>query len=260
MVAATLDGGSFAPNRAPKVTADFWLVNLLSVTVGETVAGYMSFNLGFGLSTTAWITSIALAVVMILQFQQRRYVPWIYWTAIVLIGMFAALISDDLVDDLGAPLATAAAFFAIALVMVFALWSLWEETLSTHSIVTTRREVFYWLAVLFTFALGTALDDLIAAELALGLLLTGLLFAAAVCFMWLCHRLGASATLCFWPAYALIRPLGSSFGDLLSEPRISGGLGLGATATSLLFLACIIMMVAYMTWSHDGEEFAAAPH
>jgi len=256
MVAATLDDGLLKPNRIAKVTLDFWFVTLLVGTIGGTVADDLSFRLGFGISAAAWIMGTLLVMALILQFHQRRYVPWVYWTTILLISVVAALVSDEFAENLGTPLETVAAFFAIALMMSFALWSLWEETLSIHSIITTRREVFYWLAIFLTFAFATAAGDLVAEKLGLGYLETVALFAILAGLFWLAYRLKLNSTFCFWPAYLLTHPLGNAFGNLLARHRSAGGLGLGTTATGLIFIACVILTVVYMTWSNDGEEFA----
>lgn len=241
-------------NRVPKVTADFWLVKLLAVTMGETAADYLAVNLGLGLSVTSWIMSVALAIFIVLQFRQKRYVPWAYWTAVVMISIVGTLITDNLVDNLGVPLEVTTIFFAAALLATFAVWYWSERTLSIHTVITTRREVFYWLAILFTFSLGTAAGDLVAEKFELGYLTTGVLFCAVVITFWIAYLLKGNAVLTFWLAYIFTRPLGASFGDLLSQPLEYGGLGFGTIVTSLLFLGCIIATVIYMTLTRRGEE------
>src|SRR5436309_7882808 len=136
-------------NRVPDVTLNFWLVKLLAVTMGETAADYLAVNLGLGLATTSWIMSAILVVFIFLQFRQKRYVPWPYWTAVVMISVVGTLITDNLVDNLGVPLETTTVFFTVALALTFAVWYWSERTLSIHTVVTTRREIFYWLAILF---------------------------------------------------------------------------------------------------------------
>jgi len=254
MIARTQGGMLAAPNRVPNVTADFWLVKLLAVTMGETAAAYLAVNLGYGLSVTSWIMSVALAVTLILQFRQGRYVPWAYWAAVVMISVVGTLITDNLVDNFGVALETTTIFFTIALAMTFAFWFFCERTLSIHSVITTRREIFYWLAILFTFSLGTAAGDLVAEQFALGYFSTGVLFAAIVGAFWLAYVVGVNAIFSFWLAYIFTRPLGASFGDLLSQPMEYGGLGLGTTVTSLAFLAGIVATVIYMSISRGGEE------
>ena len=149
-------------NRVPKVTADFWLIKLMAVTMGETAADYLAVNLGLGLTATSLIMAGILAVALVAQFTQKRYVPWAYWLAVVLISIVGTLVTDNLVDNFGVKLLTTTIAFTIALIATFALWYRSERTLSIHSIFTNRREAFYWLAILFTFALGTAAGDLVA--------------------------------------------------------------------------------------------------
>src|SRR6185295_2576275 len=186
-------------NRVPKVTIDFWLIKLLAVTVGETAADYLALNLGLGLSTTSAIMSSFLAVALLLQFARRRYVPWSYWLAVVLISIVGTLITDNLVDNMGVELETSTIVFAAALITTFAIWYALERTLSIHTIFTTRREIFYWLAILFTFSLGTAAGDLVAEEFGLGYLSTGLMFGAVIGFIGVAYYvLNMDGILAFW--------------------------------------------------------------
>src|SRR5262245_30633199 len=240
-------------NRVPKVTFDFWLIKLMAVTMGETAADYLAVNLGLGLTVMSLIMTGILLVALILQFAQKKYTPWAYWLAVVLISIVGTLVTDNLVDNFGVKLTTTTIVFALALIATFGLWFQFERTLSIHSIFTNRREAFYWLAILFTFALGTAAGDLVAEQFALGYLSTGILFGMIIAslaggyfFLELDPILG------FWLAYIFTRPLGASFGDLLSQPREYGGLGFGTTITSLLFLSAIVAIVFYMTVTHEG--------
>jgi uncharacterized membrane-anchored protein len=242
-------------NRVPQVTVDFWLLKLLAVTVGETAADYMNVDLGLGLVRTSWILGAVLLAALGVQFHQRRYVPWIYWLSVVLISVVGTLITDNLVDNFNVSLEATTIFFSVALAATFAVWYASERTLSIHTIYTARREAFYWLAILFTFALGTAAGDLTAEVLGVGYLQTGLLFGAIIAVIALAYYvLGLDGILAFWLAYIFTRPLGASFGDLLSQPVDYGGLGFGTIVTSYLFLAGIVALVLYMTLSHSGEE------
>ncbi|MFJ6322025.1 MULTISPECIES: hypothetical protein [unclassified Rhizobium] len=247
-------------NRVPEVTVDFWLIKLMAVTMGETAADYLAVNLGLGLTVTSLMMTAVLVLALIFQFAQKRYVPPVYWTAVVLISVVGTLVTDNLVDNFGVALQTTAISFTILLGLTFAVWYASEKTLSIHSILTTKREAFYWLAILFTFALGTAVGDLVAEVFALGYLTTGILFGAiigaiAVAF----YVFKANAILCFWLAYILTRPLGASFGDLLSQPVEYGGLGFGTIVTSALFLAAIVGLVIYMTLKHKPEILTNKP-
>lgn len=243
------------PNRVPFVNVEFWLIKLLAVTMGETAADYLAVNLGLGLTATSLIMSAVLVAALVLQFAQRRYVPWAYWTAVVLISIVGTLVTDNLVDTFGVPLEVTTIAFTIALTLTFVGWYAVERTLSIHSITTTRREAFYWLAILFTFALGTAVGDLIAEVFALGYLTTGALFAGIIAIIALAYfQLGANSVAAFWLAYILTRPLGASIGDLLSQPAEYGGLGFGTIYTSLLFLGVIVAVVIYMTIDYRAES------
>ena len=257
---STLTADITAPvyNRVPKVTVDFWLVKLMAVTVGETAADYISTHLGLGLPATAAIMSGLLLASLILQFAQKKYVPWTYWLAVVLISVVGTLLSDYLVDNLGIPLETSSILFAVLLIATFAVWYAFEKTLSIHTIFSFRREFFYWLAILFTFALGTSAGDMAAEGLGLGYLQAGLMYGAFIAVVALAYYgFKINGILGFWLAYILTRPMGASFGDLLAQPTSNGGVGLGTTNTSLIFFFCIALIVAYMSMTHEGLEMAS---
>ncbi len=241
-------------NRVPRVGVDFWLIKLMAVTMGETAADYLAVNMGLGLTLTSLIMTAILIGAIALQFAQKRYVPWVYWVAVVLISVVGTLVTDNLTDNFGVPLLTSTIAFSIALILTFILWKAREGTLSIHSIFTARREAFYWLVVLFTFALGTAVGDLISEVFGFGYVTTGLIFAgiiALIAFGYYVLRL--DGILCFWLIYIFTRPLGASLGDFLSQPSDYGGLGLGTIYTSLMFLAVIAFIVVYMTVNYDPE-------
>ncbi len=246
-----------ALNRVPKVTVDFWLIKLMAVTMGETAADYLGVNLGLGLTNTSIIMTAVLALALMLQFRQKRYVPWSYWLAVVLISIVGTLVTDNLVDNFGVKLITTTWVFTAALAATFALWYRSEGTLSIHSIHSTRREIWYWMAILFTFALGTAAGDLVSEQFGLGYFSTGILFGLIIGSLAIGYFfLGLDSILGFWLAYIFTRPLGASFGDLLSQDHKFGGFGLGTIITSTVFLGAIILIVAYMSFTHDGEERA----
>ena len=235
-------------NKVPEVTFWFWIIKVLCTTVGETASDYLASNVGLGLTKTTYITSALLIATLVVQFRARRYVPPVYWLGIVLISVVGTQITDNLTDIHGVPLWQTTVIFAIILAGVFAAWFASERTLSIHTIVTSRREGFYWLTVLFTFALGTAAGDLTAEKLAVGYFLSAVLFAAVIGLVALAHfRFGLGPITAFWIAYILTRPLGASLGDFLSQDRSSGGLGLGTTVTSIIFLAAILAVVSYLT-------------
>lgn len=244
-------------NRVPRITVDFWLIKLMAVTMGETAADYLNVQLGLGLTATSLLMAAVLLAALVWQFWQRRYVPAPYWLAVVLISIVGTLITDNLVDNFHVPLIVTAVAFAVLLAVTFLAWYRTERTLSIHTVYTTRREVFYWLTILFTFALGTAAGDLVAEQFSLGYLATGILFGMIIASLTIGYFfLKLDEILAFWLIYILTRPLGASFGDLLSQPRQYGGLGLGTIITSVIFLLIIVCVVAYMSVRHRGDELA----
>jgi uncharacterized membrane-anchored protein len=244
-------------NKVPEVTLYFWLIKILCTTVGETAADYLNTNLNFGLTGTTYVIGALLIVVLLFQFRARKYVPSIYWLAVVLISVVGTLITDNLTDNFGVALTTTTIVFSIALAATFAVWYASERTLSIHTIVTTRREGFYWLAILFTFALGTAAGDLTAEKLNVGYLNSALMFGSLIAIVAVAHfRLKLNAVLAFWIAYVLTRPLGASIGDYMSQPQHAGGLGLGTTGTSAIFLTAILGLVVYLTITKTDQAAA----
>ncbi|MFF1687735.1 MULTISPECIES: hypothetical protein [unclassified Streptomyces] len=242
------DGHGARWNKVPEITAYFWAIKILCTTVGETAADLLAEKAGLGLTGVSVLMSGLLALVLVVQFRTRAYRPAVYWLAVALISIVGTLISDNLTDNMGVPLELSTAVFAVILVAVFLIWYGREKTLSIHSIDTTGREAFYWLAVLFTFALGTAAGDLVAEGMALGYLTSILVFAAVIAAVAVAHfALGLDAVWSFWIAYILTRPLGASVGDYLSQPTGDGGMGLGTVVTSALFLTVIVGLVVYLS-------------
>jgi uncharacterized membrane-anchored protein len=234
------------PNRVPDVTVSFWLIKLMAVTMGETAADYLAVNLGLGLTVTSIIMAVVLLAILGLQFNQKRYVPAVYWAAVVMISIVGTLLTDNLTDNIGVPLETSTVIFSVALVVLLLCWHASEKTLSIHTIVTDRRERFYWIAILLTFALGTAAGDLVAETFAFGYLTTAAIFAAVILVIAALHYvLHMDAITSFWLAYIFTRPFGASIGDLLSQPPEYGGAGFGTIYTSLAFLVGIVVIVAF---------------
>jgi uncharacterized membrane-anchored protein len=244
-------------NKVPEVTIFFWIIKILCTTVGESFADYINETLGFGLTTTTVAFSVALIIVGVVQFRLDRYVPGVYWLAVVLVSVVGTLLTDNLTDAHGVPLWISTTVFSVLLAALFAVWYAREGTLSIHSIVTTGREGFYWATVLVTFALGTATGDWT-------LELTGwtpgisvLLPAGLIATSYAAWRLGAGPVLTFWLAYILTRPLGANIGDFLASPKADGGRNLGTLGTSLLFLGAILATVVYL--SITKRDQAAIP-
>ena len=234
-------------NKVPEVTIFFWIIKILCTTVGESAADFLNYNLNWGLTLTSVATGVLLAIVLTIQMSLRRYVAGVYWLTVALVSVFGTLITDNLTDNLGVPLEVSTIVFSVALGLVFLAWYASERTLSIHSIYTRRREAFYWLAILVTFALGTATGDLVSEGLGVGYFKTGLLCAGLIAVITIAWRLGLDAVLAFWLAYILTRPLGASIGDLMAQPSANGGLNLGVTTTSLILLALIVGIVIYLS-------------
>ena len=236
-----------ALNKVPEVTIAFWVIKILSTTVGETVADLLAVQVGLGASVTTAIMVAILAAALWFQLRASRYVPWIYWLTVVLVSIVGTQITDILTDRLEISLYASTVAFGLGLMAAFALWYASEKTVSIHTIVTKRRESFYWLAILLTFALGTAAGDLATEALGLGFTLGVFIFGAMILAFAAAYYLGANAILTFWLAYIATRPLGASLGDLLSQSRTYGGLGLGTIYTSIVFLTVIACLVAFVT-------------
>jgi uncharacterized membrane-anchored protein len=241
-------------NKVPEVTLVFWTIKILSTTVGETGADYLAVHIGFGASLTAAFMACLLVAALIMQLLTRRYIPWIYWLTVVLVSVVGTQITDLLTDKLEISLYISTVGFAGALTTTFAFWFAIERTLSIRTIITTRRELFYWAAILFTFALGTAAGDLATEALGLGFRLGVIAFGALLAGVTVAYQLGVNPVLTFWLAYILTRPLGASLGDLLSQSRNYGGVGLGTVHTSIAFLTVIIGLVIWVTFEGDQTE------
>ena len=240
-------GADMLTNKVPAVTLAFWVIKLMSTTVGETGADYLVKHVGLGTLITDAIMITLLIGALVLQMRARSHVPWIYWLTVVLVSVVGTQITDGLTDGLGVSLYASTLTFGIALAAIFALWYRRERTLSIRTIVTRRREFFYWAAILLTFALGTAAGDLATEALGLGFKLGVVAFGGLIAVIAIAYRLGANAVLTFWLAYILTRPLGASLGDLLSQSPTYGGLGMGTIATSISFLVVIVGLVAVVS-------------
>ena len=232
-------------SKVPEVTLAFWVIKILATTVGETAADFLNENLGIGLPKTSLIMLALLAGALTYQMLLKRYIASAYWLVIVFISVVGTLITDNLTDGLGIPLLNSSIGFLVALVVIFVGWQRKERTISIHSITTFPREIFYWLAVLFTFAFGTATGDLFAESFELGYLNSGLIFLGMIGIIALLYHFGTiKENIAFWLAYILTRPLGASFGDLLSQAKSEGGLGFGATTTTIAFIIAIAIAVS----------------
>ncbi len=235
-------------NKVPEVTIIFWIIKIMATTVGETGADFLIFNLKFGLAPTSYLMSAILLVALFIQIRSQKYVPRIYWVTVVLVSIVGTLITDNLVDNFGVKLETTTILFSLSLIALFVAWYMSQKTLSILTIYTVKREIFYWTAILITFALGTAAGDLLAERWHLGYAVSGLIFAALIGTTVISYYyLKANAVISFWIAYILTRPLGASFGDYLSQRTTDGGLGFGTIKTSIVFLMIIFGLVVYLS-------------
>jgi uncharacterized membrane-anchored protein len=243
-------------NKVPQVTLLFWIIKVMSTTVGESGADYLAVHVGLGTAITDGVMVALFVAALLLQLRAWRYVPWRYWVTVVLVSVVGTQITDFLSDKLGISLYLSTTVFAVILAAMFAIWYGVERTLSIHTIITTRRELFYWVAILFTFALGTAAGDLATEALMMGFSLGVLAFGALIALIAIAYYLGANAVLAFWIAYILTRPLGASLGDLLSQSQPNGGLGLGTIDTSVAFLVVIAALVTVLSVGAKTEAEA----
>src|SRR5579883_3197276 len=242
-----------ALRKVPEVTIYFWIVKLLTTAMGESTSDYLVYHIDPYIAVA--LEGIGLLASLVLQFAVRRYVPWIYWLAVVMVAIFGTMAADVIHVVLGIPYLVSTVFFLLVLAIIFSAWYASERTLSIHSITTRRRELFYWAAVMATFALGTAAGDLTAATLNLGYFSSLILFAVLFAFPGLGYwLLGLNEVFAFWFAYVVTRPLGASFADWIGKPYL-GGLGWGDEKISLVLTILIIGFVGYLTITHrDGKK------
>lgn len=242
-------------NKVPEVTIIFWIIKIMATTVGETGSDFLIFNMKLGLPVTSWLMGIFLLGILFLQMKARRYIPVMYWVAVVMISIVGTLITDNLTDNYGVPLGISTGVFSVALAGFFALWYAREKTLSIEEINTPSREMFYWIAILVTFALGTAAGDWVAETLNFGYLISAALFGGLIAAVAIAHYVfRLNTVLSFWLVYILTRPFGASCGDFLSQPASNGGLGLGTINTSVVFLAVIFALVQYLSFRKTSKS------
>lgn len=246
-----------AASKVPEVTVYFWIIKVLTTGMGETASDFLAHLVGP--IPAVGLGGIALVAALAVQFAVRRYVAWVYWTAIVMVSVFGTMAADVLHVGLGVPYTLSTPFFMAALAAVFALWYRAERTLSIHSIRTRRRESFYWAAVLATFALGTAAGDL-TASIGLGYLGSAVLYAAAIAVPAVAHRWGSlNAVAAFWAAYVITRPLGASVADWMALGHGRGGLDLGLGPVTLSWTVAILGFVGYLAVSRKDVQRDITP-
>jgi uncharacterized membrane-anchored protein len=236
-------------NKVPEVTAIFWITKVLTTAMGETTSDFMVHQIDPPVAVA--IGFVVLTASLVLQFAVKRFLPWVYWFAVVMVSVFGTMVADVIHVQFGVPYAVSTVCFLVALAAIFALWYATQKTLSIHSIDTRAREMFYWAAVLATFALGTAAGDLTATTFHLGYLASGILFAVIIAIPAIGFRYwGWNGVFSFWFAYIITRPLGASFSDWLGLPPERGGVGIGTGPVSAVLTVAIIVCVAIMARDH----------
>jgi uncharacterized membrane-anchored protein len=243
--------------KVPAVKPYFWVVKLLATAMGEAVSDFVVLDVNKYLGVILGFVVFAVAIAW--QFRTPRYRTWPYWAAVAMVAVFGTMAADVMHVVLGLPYMVSAVFYAACLIVTFVVWYRAEGTLDIHSIVTRRREVFYWLAVVFTFAMGTALGDLLASTFGLGYLASALVFTALICVPLIAWRLGASPVLTFWVAYILTRPIGASFADFFGMPKDTSGMGFGHGAVSAVSLILVVASFIYLSLSGIDQPELAWP-
>jgi len=236
--------------KVPAITLFFWIIKVLSTTVGETLADYLNSTLGLGDNGTILVMVSVLLVLLAAQLILRKYVPAIYWAAIVAVSTVGTLIADNMHTNYGWENWQLTILFGLILIVVFVIWWNQEKTLSIKTINTRKREAFYWVAVLSTFAMGTAAGDIFLDDLGTPLLQSTFIFIGVIAIIAALWRLKViGSILGFWSIYILTRPLGASFGDYLSlsKDEAPDALALGAQNVTLVFLALIVALVIYLS-------------
>jgi uncharacterized membrane-anchored protein len=232
--------------KVPELTIYFWVIKVLTTGMGETTSDYFVHT--YDPYLVVVLAAGALALTIVWQLYVRRYLPWVYWLAVSMVAVFGTMAAGILHVYMGVPYIYSATIYGIALAIVFMLWYLSEKSLSVHSIYTRRRELFYWAAVLATFALGTATGDMTAVSFQLGFFASGILFAIVIAIPAIAYRwFRLNEIVAFWFAYIITRPLGASFADWLAVPRNAGGLNLGKGPVSVVLWILIIGFVGYLT-------------
>ncbi len=252
------DAGRLAAIKVPQITLMFWLVKLLTTGTGEAAWDWMDHSLGQRVALV--FSGVALLAALVAQFVARRYSTWLYWAAVVMVSVFGTAVADVMHNEFGVPYTVSTIALLIAVAAVFAMWFLVEKTLSIHSVRTRRREIFYWAAVLLTFALGTAAGDWTADTLSLGYFPSGVLFLIAFLLPAAAYRwLGMNAIQAFWLSYIVTRPLGASFADFFAGPDFRGGLMMGFPVITVVLTAMIVAALVYLvrTGSDQPLENAA---
>ncbi len=235
--------------KVPEVIVIFWIIKLLTTAFGESTSDYLVHTIDPVVAVLLGAVFFFFALGM--QLWVRRYIAWVYWLAVAMIAVFGTMVADVLHVGMGVPYLYSTTFFAVSLLLILLLWYSVEKTLSIHSIMTPRRELFYWATVCATFALGTAAGDMTAVTFNLGYFTSGVLFAVLFALPIIAYKIfHVNEVFTFWFAYIMTRPFGASFADWFGRPPDMGGIGLGTGKTSIVLGIFIIFFIVYLVISH----------
>ena len=242
--------------KVPEITALFWIIKVLTTGVGESASDWFAAR---NILLAGAVGMLGFAIGIWWQFRATTYRPVTYWFAVLMVAVFGTMAADGFHKLVGIPYIGTTLMYSIALTVIFLLWYRSEHTLSIHTITTRRRETFYWLTVLATFALGTAVGDLTAFTIHLGFSASIVLFAVAIAIPGILYWRGViGGVAAFWAAYVLTRPLGASIPDYLGKGTHLSGLGLGDGTVTVAGLVMIAMLVGYLALRDYGVQ-APAP-
>lgn len=237
--------------KVPELTVYFWIIKVLTTGMGEATSDYFVHT--YDPYLVVILAALVLAISVIVQVAVTKYEAWSYWFAVSMVAVFGTMAAGIVHIYFGVPYMYSSSLYAASVVVIFVLWYFVEGTLSVHSIYSRRRELFYWAAVLATFAMGTAVGDMTAVSLHLGFFASGVLFAVLIAIPAVAFRFGLNETVAFWWAYIITRPLGASFADWLAVPGSQGGLNFGKGAVSIATWVLIIAFVAFVAFTrHDA--------
>ncbi|MGN6666163.1 MAG: COG4705 family protein [Trinickia sp.] len=248
-------------SKVPQATAVFWIVKILATTVGETGGDALSMTLKLGYAIATAIFLVFFIVTLAIQVRSRSYHPAAYWAVVVATTTVGTTTSDFLDRTAGLGYILSSALLLLGVLIVLALWRASAGKIEYDRIVKPRDEVFYWVTILVSNTLGTALGDFAADDLGLGFEHGALVFAGLLIIVALVWRLSRRVPIgvLFWAAYVLTRPLGATLGDTLTKPIVEGGLDLNRISASLAILAAMVaVVVAQHFWLGGARREAGS--
>jgi uncharacterized membrane-anchored protein len=242
-------------NKVAAVTFYFWIIKICATTLGETAGDLLSMTMevGYGFSTVILLGLFLVSVIA--QLMANKFNAVLYWTVILTTSTAGTTMSDFMDRTLGLGYANGALILSSGLLLVLAIWHVSEKTISVSNIQTTRAEMFYWLAILFSNTLGTALGDFLADDSGLGFLGGAVLIAGLISLVVLANYFTQlNRVMLFWLAFVLTRPFGATFGDFLTKPIEKGGLDYGTVGASVILASLLAIFVIYTTLTEKRAE------